>query len=129
MTDDDLKPLELALAVSLAREIIDADGVTDYAEFKLFGRIFPRALLREHGFVDEHGAFTPALDAARDRALQVLPTAMEHADKLDLLAILWGEGVADDDLDTREVEVLRKAAALLAVPFDDLLARVSELDR
>jgi uncharacterized tellurite resistance protein B-like protein len=128
MTDEELKGLELAFAVGHAREIIDADGTTDYGEFKLFGAIFPRQLLRDHGFIDADAAFTPALDVARERALAVLPAALGKAEKLDLLTLLWGTGVADDDLDKREVQVIRKAADELGVTFEELLAQVANLD-
>ncbi len=128
MTDENLKGLELAFAVIHACEIIDADGATDYGEFKLFGAIFPRPLLREHGFVDADGAFTEALRQAYQQAKGVLPGALGEAEKLDLLTLLWGTGVADDDLDKREVGVIRKAADELGVSFEALLAHVATLD-
>lgn len=127
LNDDTLKGLELAFAIGHAREIIDADGATDYGEFKLFGAIFPRQLLRDHGFLDEQHAFTPALAAARQEALVVLPEALATAEKLDLLTLLWGTGVADDDLDKREVKVIRRAAEELGVTFEELLAHVATL--
>jgi len=128
LTDEELKGLELAFAVGHAREIIDADGTTDYGEFKLFGAIFPRQLLRDHGFIDDHAAFTPALAIAQERALAVLPASLGKAEKLDLLTLLWGTGVADDNLDKREVAVIRKAADELGVTFEELLAQVANLD-
>ena len=39
-----------------------------------------------------------------------------------------GTGVADDDLDKREVQVIRRAAEELGVTFEELLAHVATLD-
>jgi len=128
MTDDHLKGLELAFAIAHAQEIIRADGVEDYGEFKLFGAIFPRMLLEQHGFLDDEHHFTPKLHRARHEAAQALPTELSTEQKLDLLTLLWGTGVADGDLDSREAAVIRRAADELDVPFDALMGHVARLE-
>jgi len=113
-----LKQLTLAFGVSIGRAVIDADRDVNYAEFSLFGRIFPRVLLREAGFVDDQDQFTEHLAEAWLQACKVLPEALSEGDKLDLLTLFHGTSMADGHLDAREEAVIREAAALLGVSAD-----------
>lgn len=127
----DIDRLKLAFAVSLAKAVVDADERTDYAEFKLFGQLFPRHLLEEHGFVDADGMFTEALAEAWLEARQVLPGALSEEDKLDVLALFQGVSLADDEVDARERDVVEEAAELLGVSIDAVsrhLAAARSLD-
>jgi uncharacterized tellurite resistance protein B-like protein len=123
----DLDRLKLAFAVSIAKEIVDADTTMDYSEFKLFGQIFPNHLLVEQGFVDGEGRFTEALGAAWAEARQVLPQALSREDKLDVLTIFYGASIADDELDSRELRVIREASSLLGISFEDLSRHLAEV--
>ena len=127
MSHDLHQGLALAFAVTYAQQIIHADRVEDYDAFALFGGVFPRALLQQHGYLDTFHRFTPELERARHEAEQVLPAAWSDAAKLDLLSLLWGTGVPDGCIDGREADVIRDAADRLGVPFASLLHRVQVL--
>lgn len=123
----DLERLKLAFAVSIAKSVVDADDRTDHAEFQLFGQIFPRTLLRDHGFLDEDGRFTPALEQAFAEARATLPAALSPEEKLDVLTIFYGASVADDELDSRELAIVREAAQLLGVSVGTLSAHLAQV--
>ena len=123
---DAVQRLKLAFGVCIGRAIIDADRDVDYSEFRLFGRIFPRVLLREEGFVDDQNQFTEHLAAAWLEACAVLPGALSEGDKLDLLTLFHGTSMADGSLDERESAVIREAATLLGVAVDTLDAHLAE---
>jgi uncharacterized tellurite resistance protein B-like protein len=118
--------LKLAFGVSIGRAIVDADRQVDYSEFRLFGQIFPRVLLREEGFVDEQGQFTEALATAWMEACAVLPEMLSEEDKLDLLSLFHGTSMADGTRDSRETRVIKDAADLLGVPSDVLAAHLAD---
>jgi len=123
----DVDRLKLAFGVSIGRAIIDADRKVDYGEFRLFGRIFPRALLRDVGFLDDDDQFNEALAGAWMEACAVLPEAISKEEKLDLLALFYGTSMADGELDDREMTVIREAASLLGVDQDTLDQHIETL--
>lgn len=116
----DVGRLKLAFGVSIARAIIDADRKVDYGEFNLFGRIFQRPALRAAGFLDGDDQFNEALAEAWMEACAVLPGALTEDEKLDLIALFYGTSMADDELDDREMSVIREAATLLGVDDETL---------
>ena len=74
----DLQLQKLAFATHMVRQIIGADAFVAPEELAYLHRTFPPDLLREAGFVDGDGAFTPRFTEARDTAV------LELADRLTL---------------------------------------------
>ncbi len=123
----DVDRLKLAFGVSIGRAIIDADRKVDYGEFRLFGRIFPRVMLRELGFIDDKDQFTEDLAGAWLEACEVLPKAMSNDDKLDMLALFYGTSMADGELDDREMAVVTEASNILGIDAETLEAHLQTL--
>ena len=124
---NDIDSLKLAFTVFFVLEVIEADQRIDYQEMKLYGQIFPRALLREFHFLDENDNFTPAFERARIRALEVLPQRASMDEKLELLTLLHGACLADGDLGEQELSQLRKAADLLGLSPSEFTTQLSVL--
>jgi len=120
--NDAQRHLAMAFALHTSRAIVAADGRTDYNEFQLLGTIYPRPMLRDEGLIDAHGADMPALELALARVSEL--RALPEEDRLDLLVLLHGAAMVDDDLDRREWAVLQAAAEDLGLTADDLLRRI-----
>jgi uncharacterized tellurite resistance protein B-like protein len=119
--------LRIAFAVRVARRIVDADGVLDLSEIELLARTFPSALLHRAGFLDRRDLLTPAVDRAYREALAELPGVLTLTEKLDLVTLFHRTCDADGDIHPRELDVLRDAAAMLAVPRRTLDRHLSTL--
>lgn len=127
-TPSDIDSLKLAFTVSCALKVIEADQHIDYQELKFYGQIFPRALLREFGFLDDADNFTPAFEEAQNRAIETLPQSISTEEKFELLTLIHGASLADDDLGEQELVELRKAGDLLGLSpteFTNLIAELS----
>lgn len=122
--NDDLRQVAMAFALHTSRAIVAADGKTEHSEYRLLGSIYPRAMLRDAGLIDEHGVETSAYSVAlgRLRELEALP----REDRLDLLALLHGAALVDEELDLREWAVLTEACESLGLTAEDLVARVKQ---
>jgi len=120
--DEELRTVAMAFALHTSRAIVQADGKTEHAEFRLLGTVFPRAMLRDAGLIDEHGDETAAYATALNRVpeLRELP----EAQRLDLVALLHAAAVADDHLDRREWNVLVVACEQIGLTAADLLDRI-----
>jgi len=120
--NDDLRQVAMAFALHTSRSIVAADGKTEHSEYRLLGSIYPRSMLRDAGLLDEEGRETSAYTLALGRVhvLEALP----REERLDLLALLHGAAMVDDDLDRREWQVLTEAAEALGLTGEDLVERV-----
>ncbi len=116
----DLDSLKLAFAAATAQRLVDADGVEDVAELSVFGELFSPLAMRQAGFVDAAGGFTEGFRQAFEEARRVLPTALPHGEKLELLSLLFAVESADFTLDPRETAVIADAARMLAITEQDL---------
>lgn len=87
MDSADLERLQLAFAHFLAQSVAAADGVVDDDEASFVRKAFPASDLLALGFVDADGKLTPALDAAVEEALTVLPTALSPDEKANLMRV------------------------------------------
>lgn len=115
MTESNIDDLKLAFCVFICQKIFEADAYVDYQEFKLFGQIFPRQLLRSVAFVDDNDEFTDHYQRATADALAQLPNVLDESEKLELLTLLHGACMADGELASRELEELRRGADLLGI--------------
>ena len=119
--------LKLAFALYIAQQVVEADGRVEYGELRMWHDLFPRALLREAGFIDEGGGFTASWESHRLAALTELPKLPE-TERLELLTLLHGTSLADGEIAAQEVVALRRGADLLAVSeerFTVLLAQLT----
>ena len=107
--------LRIAFSVHVTKMIIEADGVIDYGEMQLLGRLYPSAMLEACGFMNDRGGFTEVFDTYRRRALDELPGSLAESEKLTILTSFYETTVADGALDPNEVTVLQEAADLLGV--------------
>jgi uncharacterized tellurite resistance protein B-like protein len=124
----DIDSLKLAFTVSSSLKVIEADERIDYQELKFYGQIFPRGLLRDFGFLDDEDNYTAAFEEAQQRALTVLPQAISTEEKLELITLIHGASMADDDLGEKELVELRRAGDLLGLSpaeFTNLIAALS----
>ena len=119
--------MRIAFAVRVARKIVDADGILDLTEIELLARTFPSALLRRAGFLDARDLLTPAVERAYRQALAELPQVLTLSEKLELVTLFHRTCDADGDIHPRELDVLREAAAMLAVPRPTLDTHLSTL--
>ena len=126
-SDSSIDRLKLAFAVYLAQKIFEADAHVDYQEMKLFGQIFPRQLLRGFDFIDHNDAFTQSFEEARQAALEELPFNLDTSEKLDLLTLLHGACMADGDLESRELDELRRGADLLGVSPNEFTQHLAQI--
>lgn len=123
----DLDRLRVALALQVAREIADADGVLDVSEVQLLASAFPTHWLRRCGFLDDDDQLTPTVDRFRERAFRELPRRLDLDQKLELIALFHATCIADGQLHPAELEILTDAARRLHIPVADFRAHLSRL--
>lgn len=122
-----IERLRIAFAVRVARRIVDADGILDLSEIELLSRTFPNGVLRRVGFLDGRDLLTPEVDRAWRHALAELPRVLTLTEKLELVTLFHRTCDVDGDIHPRELDVLREAAAMLAVPRSTLDAHLGSL--
>lgn len=113
---NELERLTLAFRLHVAELIVGADTEIQPEETEHLRFLFPRARLREAGFVDEEGARTDAYAEAAMEALDVLPDTLGDPAKVQLLTEFMGAVLADGDFDRTEGVALVSAAHLLEMP-------------
>lgn len=121
MTESE-RVVAMAFALHTSRAIVAADEKTEHREFQLLGAIYPRPMLRDAGLIDAHGRDTAAMEVALGRVHEL--RSLPEATRLDLLALLHGAAMIDDDLDRREWTVLVEACEALGLSAEDLVARL-----
>ena len=114
---DALERWKIAFAVFIAKLIVDADGIVDFSELKLLSQAFPDDALRELGFLDAQGGFTPAYKEAYTEAIRELPNRLTLDDKLALISIFHKTSMADGELLQAELLIMREAAEILGIPL------------
>lgn len=110
-----IEQLQIAFAVSIARRIVEADGILDLDEMHLLVMVFPDRLLRACRFVGPDTSLTAAFHRAHVEALRVLPRILDTQQKLDLVTLFHRTCVVDGELHPQELVVLREAADTLVL--------------
>jgi len=123
--DQPLHRLSLAFAVSVARTMVQADGVYDANELQSLNEMFPNMLLRDFGFVDEDGQFNDDFVTANREALATLPEALDTNRKLEILSTLYRMASADGEFHESEFHLLQQAAARLSLSPEKLASHIS----
>ena len=123
----DLDRLQVAFAVQVARNIVDADGFLDMDEVELLCLVFPNDWMRALGFIDENTELTPAVGQWYQRSLRELPRRLDHDQKLNLVTLFHRTCVADGQLHHRELSILMDAAKKLHLPRDHVKVHISML--
>ncbi len=112
----ELDKLQVAMAVQVARRIVDADGVLDLSEVQLLSEAFPNQWMQRCGFVDQAGQLTPAVEAFAARAESELANRLNLPQKLELITLFHNTCMVDGEMHQLELEVLTEAARRLHIP-------------
>ncbi len=128
MDTEQIQHLKLAFAFDYARRIVQADGCESYAEFRMLGAVFPRALLEQARFLDEDGMLSRSFADHRDMAHQLLPTALNDTEKAEILRLLY-EASAIDDVDAAEVGVIAEAGEALGLDASEVTRLLASFAR
>ncbi len=123
----ELDRLRVAMAVQVARQIADADGILDLAEVEHLARAFPDPWMRRCGFLDEHGQLNADVERWAARARAELPTRLSLSQKLDMIGFFHDLCLADDELHARELDILTDVARRLHVPVDAFRNHLAQL--
>lgn len=112
-----IERMKYAFALHVTRALVNADDAVHEQEVALVQKSFPLARLEELGFVEPGGQkLTPAFHALRREAVDKLPTALSHAEKLEFVAWLKQVCEADGHVDEREAEIVARTEKLLGLP-------------
>lgn len=123
-----LDELRLAFQLHVVDLVVQDDQITTDAEAAFLSRAFPAERLQSAGFVDANGR-TARFQEAAVRALDVLPSALDDAEKRDLLERCFAAAMADEVLRIGEASVVLMASRLLGVSdeaFDAFLVEHGE---
>jgi hypothetical protein len=127
LTDE--RMLERVFTRNLVDAIARADDHVRPDEAELVERICPAGPLRAVGLLDDRGLPTPAFEAVRREALDLLPARLTLDRKLAIVGQLLDLCVVDGHLHRDESSLLFRAAQLLGVSpaqFDGYLDSVTE---
>jgi uncharacterized tellurite resistance protein B-like protein len=115
----DQRLLEQVFTRALLDAIARADDLVRPDEAELVERICPSGPLRSAGLLDERGKPTPAFDAARSEALDLLPARLPLGRKHAIVTSLLDLCVVDGHHHRDDSSLLFRAAQLLGVSTSD----------
>jgi len=116
-----IERLKIAFVWQFVYMVIQADGVIVEREAEFLQQLFPTDLLAGLDLVDDKGEFKePAFTLAKTEALKVLPSALQMADRVQILRTLQRAAWADGVVLPEETRVFRMARQLLDVPREAL---------
>lgn len=106
----------LAFALHATQLVMTADDQLDPRESQFIQAAFPANALTAAGFIDANGALTDHYHSALETALETLPSALNEAQKYDIIERLFKATLADDQFERREGNILLVAARILGLP-------------
>jgi len=109
--------LKYAFAMHMVQVVIEADEIILPEEEAYFEECFPQELIESLNLVDEQ-----VRKSLYEQAVDVLPQCLSLEEKLDLFGMFLGASVSDGEMEFREFGVLETAAAILAIPHEEVVA-------
>ena len=125
----ELDRLRVAMAVEVARDIADADGILDVGEVELLSRMFPTPWMKRCGFLDDENRLTADVESWYSRARRELPTRLHIDQKLEMITLFHRMCMADEEMHELEFELLTDVARRLHIPRDRFKAHLQRLER